>query len=252
MTTDQPEPAPHPAIERCAELSRQVRETLVARPASSPEDAQLFQRVAEWIESSVARADARADAIWVHVEGLRSLVDEQEARIRTLMEEARFADARLRQAMSELRALKREQEMAGAATRPLDNRRFEELLRQLSQAIPKLDSCGAIEVSLQSAADEGLIAVAAHVLGTRLSVLGPQYRAPNDAWIHVDFTPYRTRAGLLENAAARLAAGGVLLIVTRAPIEGFASHPRLSRRPNVSLGQDLGGAPLEAAVWERQ
>jgi hypothetical protein len=233
--TDRPKPEPPPAVDRYTELGQQVRESIVGR-----EDMQFYQRLADWIDSSVARADARADAIWAHIHGPGAPTDE-----------ARFLDGRLRQAISEIRALKRAQEIAGAAERPLDGSRFESLLRKLSEALPRLDGCTAVEVSLQSAADEDLIRVAEHVLGARLSVLGPQYRAPNDAWIHVDFTPFRTRAGLLENAAARLAPGGLLLIATYAPAEGFASHPQLRRLPNIPLAQSLGGADLEAAVWER-
>jgi hypothetical protein len=244
--TDRPQSEPPPAVDRYTELGQQVREAIVGR-----EDMQFYQRLADWIDSSVARADARADAIWGHVQGLRALADEQEARIRALMDEARFVDGRLRQAISEIRALRRAQEIAGAAERPLDGSRFESLLRQLSEALPKLVGCTAVEVSLQSAADEDLIRVAEHVLGARLSVLGPRYRAPNDAWIHVDFTPFRTRAGLLENAAARLASGGLLLIATYAPAEGFASHPHLRRLPNIPLAQGGEGADLEAVVWER-
>jgi transposase-like protein len=317
--TDRSGSEPHPAVERCAELGRRLREAIAGRPAptwahallawlrsgkAKQRERQRDELLADWIDATVARADARADALWVHVEALRALLAEQEARLRAatdeadslpviaeevralhasaraytdaradaigahvegarallaeqearigvLADEVRVLDGRLRQTISELRAMSRAHEIAGAAERPLDGPRFESLLRQLSAALPRLERCTAVEVSLQSAADEGLIAVAEHLLGDRLSALASPYRAPNDAWIHVDFTPYSTRAVLLENAAARLAPGGLLVVATYAPAEGFASHPDLRRLPNVRLPRAGGSTDLEAAVWER-
>ena len=41
----------------------------------------------------------------------------------------------------------------------------------------------------------------------------PLYLAPNDAWIHADFTDDAFRPVLFQNAAARLAPAGLLILL---------------------------------------
>jgi hypothetical protein len=90
-----------------------------------------------------------------------------------------------------------------------------ELLHILEDVPFALAGCSAVELSFQAEHAEELITVGAGYLGDRLSSKGPLYRSPNDAWIHIDFTPNWNRTILFENAIRRLKPNGKFIIVTQ-------------------------------------
>lgn len=118
-------------------------------------------------------------------------------------------------------------EASAARAVPLTPRDFAELLVLLEEQTPVGERAGAVEVSLQDVRAEDLLLAARRHFGGRLSSSGPSYRGPNDLWIHVDFTARWDRPDLEENAAARLAPGGLFLLVTATSTTGAPAHPRL-------------------------
>jgi glycosyltransferase involved in cell wall biosynthesis len=132
------------------------------------------------------------------------------ANLRDRQESLRVRQARLEGDLADLR-----QQRAGMpGALPLSPRDFAEILASLEKDAPAGERPNAVEVSLQDVRAEDLLLAARRHFGGRLSSSGPEYRSPNDLWIHVDFSAWWNRPLLLENAAARLAPGGRFVLVT--------------------------------------
>lgn len=116
----------------------------------------------------------------------------------------------------------------------------------LERELPRLAHSRAVDVSIQDVAAEDLLFAAHRYFGGRMAGAGIEYRAPNDLWLHVDFTADRTRPILLDNAAARLARGGYFVLVTGPPTFTPGTHEALRLARSI----DLPGA-VRALAWER-
>jgi len=160
---------------------------------------------------------------------------------------------RVRQSRLEMGALR--ERLPGApgpaeSSVPLTPRDVADLLLQLEADVPPESRPGAVEVSLQDARAEDLLLAARRHFGGRMSSAGPRYRAPNDLWVHVDFTADWSRPVLLENAAARLQPGGRFLLIT-APGHGEAPrHPQLAPEEDRGLSVPSGGT-VRVIGWRR-
>lgn len=125
---------------------------------------------------------------------------------------------------------------------PLTPRDLAELLVLLEEETPAGERAGAVEVSIQDVRAEDLLLAARRHFGGRLSSSGPSYRGPNDLWIHVDFSARWDRPDLPENAAARLAPGGLFLLVTATSTAAAPAHPRLVLEEDREIPLAVGGA----------
>ncbi len=141
------------------------------------------------------------------------------------------------------------------------------LLAVLDQQLPALANTAAVEVSAHSPRAAELHQAAAAHLGSRLADGGGGLpgagRFPSDAWLHVDLTPGGDHPILLENAAGRLARGGLFLLVTAAPstattavADGGQPHPAPPRHPALRPAGQLDataalGLPAQVLIWEK-
>jgi hypothetical protein len=143
---------------------------------------------------------------------------------------------------------------ATAATPGLTAGQLADLLAALERELPVLGCSRAVEVSIQGSLAEDLLAAANAHFGERMSGHGSFYRTTNDAWFHVDFTAYRQRPILFENAAARLAPGGYFVLVTGAPAPVAEPHPDLllAAVRELSLSGGATQAPVLVMIWERR
>jgi hypothetical protein len=141
-----------------------------------------------------------------------------------------------------------------AATPGLTAGQLADLLAALERELPVLGCSRAVEVSIQGSLAEDLLAAANAHFGERMSGHGSFYRTTNDAWFHVDFTAYRQRPILFENAAARLAPGGYFVLVTGAPAPVAEPHPDLllAAVRELSLSGGATQAPVLVMIWERR
>lgn len=145
------------------------------------------------------------------------------ANLRDRQESLRVRQTRLEGDLADLR-----QQRAGTpAALPLSPRDFAEILAGLDKDVPSGERPSSVEVSLQDVRAEDLLLAARRHFGGRLSSSGPEYRSPNDLWIHVDFSAWWNRPLLLENAAARLAPGGRFVLVTATAAGEPPRHPGL-------------------------
>ncbi|HJX26403.1 MAG TPA: hypothetical protein VJ885_00710, partial [Thermoanaerobaculia bacterium] len=162
-------------------------------------------------------------------------------RVRQVRLEGALAD--LREEIAALRA-GADGALKASASRavPLTPRDLAELLVFLEEATPAGERAGAVEVSIQDARAEDLLLAARRHFGGRLSSSGLSYRGPNDLWIHVDFTARWDRPDLPENAAARLAPGGIFLLVTATSTAAAPAHPRLLLEEDRQVSLAAGGA----------
>jgi SAM-dependent methyltransferase len=133
---------------------------------------------------------------------------------------------------------------------PLTPRDFAELLTLLEEDAPVGERAGAVEVSIQDVRAEDLLLAARRHFGGRLSSSGPSYRGPNDLWIHVDFTSRWDRPDLPENAAARLAPGGLFLLITAASSAEAPTHARLVLEEDREVSLATGG-PVRVLTWRK-
>ena len=122
-----------------------------------------------------------------------------------------------------------------------------QLLAALERDLPPTQ---AVELSVQDAEGEALLAGAHAFFGNRMSTAGPSYRAPNDLWIHVDFSPRWNRVQLLDNAAARLQPGGHFVLLTGARTGGAAGHPQLAGVED-RLIELSTGIRVRRLIWRR-
>jgi len=229
-------------------------------------------RPSRGLEAEVARLKASEanilgalDVMWnLHAEHRAATGREGEegsgemVNLRDRHEILRVRQARLEGALSDLReeiaALGHRAggpvETAPAGRLPLTPRDFAELLAVLERDAPAGEKAQAVEVSLQDVRAENLLLVARRHFGGRLASSGPEYRGPNDLWIHVDFTAQWNRPILLENAVSRLAPGGRLLLVT-APAAGEPPrHERLIQVEDREVPLAVGG-PVRVLAWRR-
>jgi SAM-dependent methyltransferase len=133
---------------------------------------------------------------------------------------------------------------------PLTPRDFAELLTLLEEDAPVGERAGAVEVSIQDVRAEDLLLAARRHFGGRLSSSGPSYRGPNDLWIHVDFTSRWDRPDLPENAAARLAPGGLFLLITATSSAEAPTHARLVLEEDREVALAAGG-PVRVLTWRK-
>lgn len=168
------------------------------------------------------------------------------ANLRDRQESLRVRQVRLEGDLADLR-----QQSAGApAALPLSPRDFAEILSSLEKDLPAGVRPGAVEVSLQDVRAEHLLLAARRHFGGRLSSSGPEYRSPNDLWIHVDFSAYWNRPLLLENAAARLAPGGRFVLVTATAAGEPPRHPGLKLVGDRQAPLSSGG-PVRLLEWRK-
>lgn len=141
-----------------------------------------------------------------------------------------------------------------AATPGLTAGQLADLLAALERELPALGCSRAVEVSIQGSLAEDLLAAANAHFGERMSGYGSFYRTINDAWFHVDFTAYRQRPILFENAAARLAPGGYFILVTGAPALVAEPHPDLllAAVRELSLSGGATQVPVLVMIWKRR
>ena len=180
------------------------------------------------------------------------------ANLRDRHEILRVRQARLEGALADLReeiaALRTGTRGAleASATRavPLTPRDLAELLVLVEEETPVGERAGAVEVSLQDVRAEDLLLAARRHFGGRLSSSGPSYRGPNDLWIHVDFTAQWDRPDLPENAAARLAPGGLFLLVTATGTGEAPAHPRLVLEEDRQVPLSAG-APVRVLTFRK-
>jgi hypothetical protein len=127
---------------------------------------------------------------------------------------------------------------------------FAQLLARVDRPLGGGEPAAAVEVSIQDARAEDLLAVAHRRFRARLSAAADPYRAPNDLWVHVDFTMHWDRPLLLDNAAARLRGGGRLALIT---VPGAGAPPaRVQLRPEEDAELTLpSGVVVRLLVWER-
>ncbi|HKH45152.1 MAG TPA: glycosyltransferase [Thermoanaerobaculia bacterium] len=171
------------------------------------------------------------------------------ANLRDRQESLRVRQARLEGELADLRERTTGLASAGVAV-PLSPRDFAEILAAIERDLTGGERPGAVEVSIQDIRAEGLLLAARRHFGGRLSSAGPEYRSPNDLWIHVDFTAHWNRSILLENAAARLMPGGRFLLVTAA---GTGEPPQ---QTGLALEDDLAlplaeGGPVRVLAWRK-
>jgi len=111
-------------------------------------------------------------------------------------------------------------------------------------------SAGAVEVSFQDSRAETLLLAARRHFGGRLSSAGPSYRSPNDLWLHLDFTTAWNRPILLDNAAARLAPGGRLLLITAVAAGEPPRHPKLELEEDRAVTA-VSGVSVRVLGWRK-
>jgi hypothetical protein len=133
---------------------------------------------------------------------------------------------------------------------PLTPRDLAEILAALETGADPAPA-GAVEVSFQDGRAEALRWAARRPFGGRLASAGASYRAPNDLWIHVDYTADWNRPILLENAAARLAPSGRFVLVT-APSAGPVPQARegLALEEDRAVALAAGGA-ARLLIWRK-
>ncbi len=171
------------------------------------------------------------------------------ANLRDRQESLRVRQARLEGEIADLRERSAGPVSFGSSV-PLSPRDFAEILAAVEKEGFGGDTPGAVEVSIQDVRAEDLLLAARRHFGGRLSSSGPEYRSPNDLWVHVDFTAQWNRPLLLQNAAARLSPGGRFLLVTAAAAGDPPRHPDLKLLDDRPLPL-AGGGPVRLLIWER-
>ncbi|HBL26098.1 MAG TPA: hypothetical protein DD490_04600 [Acidobacteria bacterium] len=218
------------------DLQRDLFRALLDRVAEL--DSRLTAGEAALAQLQAGEADIRAalDAMWK----LHAAYDAGSAfDLRERHEILRVRQARLEGALADLR-----EEMAalrgeGTPTLPLTPRDVAEILAAVEQGPGE---AGAVEVSFQDVRAEPLLLAARRHFGGRLAAAGPSYRAPNDLWVHVDFTAAWNRPILLDNAAARLAPEGRFVLVTAPATGALPEHPGLVLEEDRVVALAGGGA----------
>lgn len=208
---------------------------------------QAFQEQVARLQASTADILGALDVMWsLHAKHEAGGGNEEMANLRDRQEVLRVRQTRLEGALADLREELAALGAPSPPALPLTPRDVAELLRGLERG----ERAEAVEISFQDARAEDLLLAARRHFGGRLSSSGASYRAPNDLWIHADFTVHWSRPILLENAAARLAPGGRFLLVT-APAAGEAPrHERLILEEDREFPLASGG-PVRVLAWRK-
>ncbi len=193
------------------------------------------------------------------------LLNEQAARIKALEAMIGSTTTQVREALAareeEIRLLRSrlrglEQGRLAVDPQPSDDltlsaEDLRHILANLELALPELGEKSAVEVSVQ-AAREDLIVASAEYFGDRLSAAAPVYRAPNDAWIHLDFSDRAGRRALFESARNRLAHDGYFVVVSRGTVAPEIESDKLARADAVTLALPGSEESVTANIWIRR
>ena len=184
------------------------------------------------------------------------------ARVREQAERESAAETRLaevedvaRQATSHVRLLSQQIEICqgnrpSQSESPVSGEELVRLIREIENDLPDLSQCQSVDIVVQGEAVEEALVAGATYFGNRLASKGPTYRAPNDAWYHVDFTNDWNHAGIFESAAARLSTGGFLVMVTHPEHADEETHEGLELVGDRTL--EFGpGKTVRVYAWKR-
>lgn len=213
---------------------------------------QVSQEQVARLQASTADILGALDVMWsLHAKHEAGGSGGEMANLRDRQEILRVRQTRLEGALADLREELASLGAPSPPALPLTPRDLAELLAGLERDTPAGERPAAVEVSFQDVRAEDLLLAARRHFGGRLSSSGASYRAPNDLWIHADFTAHWSRPVLLENAAARLAPGGRFLLIT-APAAGEPP-----RHEGLILEEDrevllASGGPVRVLAWRRQ
>jgi glycosyltransferase involved in cell wall biosynthesis/SAM-dependent methyltransferase len=176
----------------------------------------------------------------------------QNAMFRNLAGRVDVLETRVAQSESVYGALRRQAYLNSALG--IDAGQLVNLLRDLERELPELAAARAVELSIQDIGAEAALVAGAEYFGARMASSGPTYRAPNDAWYHVDFTPGWNRPALLRNAPDKLKHGGLFVLITLAdnapaPTPLNADGAALTLRLDRAFEQ-RGTLPVRVYVWQ--
>jgi hypothetical protein len=107
---------------------------------------------------------------------------------------------------------------AQTSTFPFDAGDMLQIIQQLEQESSDLAQANAVDLSIQNADAENVLAEVSRHFGDRLSSKPATYRLPNDLWYHIDFTPNWNRKVLFENAPNKLVHGGHFVLISDADV----------------------------------
>lgn len=133
---------------------------------------------------------------------------------------------------------------------PFSGNELVQLIRKIEKIVAPLATAGAVDISIQGSAAEDRLIEAAQYFDDRLSSKPSIYRAPNDAWYHVDFTSNWDRPALFDNAAIRLAPGGHFILFTSNVHTTAPAAPAL----NLVLEQQMQMTPSQDVyvyIWQK-
>jgi SAM-dependent methyltransferase len=178
---------------------------------------QSLQRLNQ-LETQFHNVEQRLTTMWQqhHDDQFEAMLREQTDQIKNRID---LLETHLRDSVSQMRLL---EYTLGVEKQHLDvsfdftAAEVIELIYQLEQMIAELRQATAVDISIQNAAAEDVLAEVSKYFDDRLSAKPAVYRLPNDAWYHFDFTPNWNREGLLKNAARKLVRGGIFGLITHA------------------------------------
>jgi len=201
------------------------------------------------LESELAGLRGAAAEVQQALDDLRTGGGGGLGNLRDRQETLRARQARLEGALADLK------EGLAAATGPADGSsaaRIPLSAADVAALLAVLDdgSAGAVEVSFQDSRAEPLLLAARRHFGGRLSAAGPSYRSPNDLWLHFDFTTAWSRPILLDNASARLAPGGRLLLITAVAAGEPPRNPELQPEEDRAV-TTATGTVVRVLGWRR-
>jgi hypothetical protein len=240
-------------LDRQITLQDEVRGLREREQAREPRLAAAEAEMAR-LRTSDGEVRGAIDELRAAIDEMRVATDELRARLMDGDLPVQLASLRDRQEVLRTRQAKVEGALADLREQ-LDGRPGDTVPltpRDLAELLPLLDdgTAGAVEVSFQDVRAETLLLAARRHFGGRLAASGPEYRSPNDLWIHADFTACWDRPILLGNAAARLAPGGRLALLTAAAAGAPPEHPELERVEDRVIAVSSGGG-VRVVVWRR-
>jgi hypothetical protein len=203
---------------------------------------------AKWIVRSVV-----SGSIFTAVTRLRELnrrVDQLSFNVTRLREEMAFYEDRAREESFRLEELLRQHDPRWKRDEDPSDDVVRRVLEALEASLPALRAAPRVDVSTSAMRDSAVVAAARKYLGSRLTTRLVVENSPCDAWLHWTSGGSEDRPGLLAEAAHRLRADALFVLIVPAPAEALGASPGLRLLAILDLPGERPRA-LQAAVWQR-
>jgi hypothetical protein len=206
--------------------------------------------VAEDVRQQLKATSERLDQLSVRAQATNERLDQLSLDVTWLREEMAFFEDRAREESFRLEELLRQHDRRRKRDEDPSEEVVRRVLETLDASLPALRAAIRVDFSTGAMRDALMMLAARTYLGSRLTTRLALENSACDAWLHWTSGRNEDRPGLLAEAAHRLRADALFVLIVPGPAEALGTSPGLRLLAILDLPGERPRA-LQAAVWQR-